>query len=70
MRLWHYDLLPYLPNSQLIAQWRELNTIYAKPVNHILINYVYEYDRVHLLAYSLLVLNELQNRKYPNPGMG
>lgn len=23
MRLWHKDLIPYLPRQQLIAQWRE-----------------------------------------------
>lgn len=62
MRLWHWRLLPYLPKSQLIAQWRELNSIYVKQDKHILINYIYEYDRVHLLAYSLLVMNELQAR--------
>lgn len=59
MRLWHYDLLPYLPKTQLMAQWRELNLIYRQSPQHILINYIYEYDKVHLLAYSLLVLNEL-----------
>ena len=62
MRLWHWKLLPYLPKSQLIAQWRELNSIYVKQDKHILINYIYEYDRVHLLAYSLLVIDELQRR--------
>lgn len=62
MRLWHYELIPYLPKSQLVAQWRELNSIFKKQDKHILINYVYEYDRVHLLAYSLLVISELQER--------
>ena len=46
MRLWHYKLLPYLPKSQLIAQWRELNSIYKKQDRHILINYIYDYDEV------------------------
>ena len=23
MRLWHKDLIPYLPKQQLISQWRE-----------------------------------------------
>lgn len=62
MRLWHWKLLPYLPKSQLVAQWRELNSIYVKQDKHILINYVYDYDRVHLLAYSLLVIDELGKR--------
>ena len=62
MRLWHWKLLPYLPKSQLVAQWRELNSIYVKQDKHILINYIYEYDRVHLLAYSLLVISEMEER--------
>lgn len=62
MRLWHWKLLPYLPQSQLLAQWRELNSIYVKQDDHILINYIYEYDRVHLLAYSLLVIDEMNKR--------
>ena len=61
MRLWHYDLLPYLPKSQLMAQWRELNLIYRQSPRHILINYIYEYGKEHLLVYSLLVINELSN---------
>lgn len=23
MRLWHYKLIPALPNAMLVAQWRE-----------------------------------------------
>ena len=62
MRLWHYKLIPFLPNSQLLAQWRELNSIYKKQDKHILINYVYEYPREDLLAYSLLVISEMNER--------
>lgn len=63
MRLWHYKLIPYLPKSQLLAQWRELNSIYKKQDKHILINYVYEYPKENLLYYSVLVINEMTNRK-------
>lgn len=52
MRLWHTDLIPYLPKSQLVAQWIELNSIYKKQDNHILINYVYNYGKEYLLYYS------------------
>lgn len=62
MRLWHIDLIPYLPNSQLIAQWRELNSIYSKQDNHILINYLYNYTKPYLLDYSTAVLNEMHKR--------
>lgn len=62
MRLWHYKLLPFLPKSQLIAQWRELNSIFKKQDNHILINYVYEYPKEHLWNYTLIVIKEMMDR--------
>lgn len=62
MRLWHYELIPFLPDSQLIAQWRELNSIYKKQDKHILINYVYEYPKEELYMYSLLVIKEMKRR--------
>lgn len=62
MRLWHIDLILYLPNSQLIAQWRELNSIFKKQDKHILINYIYDYDKSYLLDYTTCVLNEMHNR--------
>lgn len=64
MRLWHYKLIPFLPNSQLLAQWRELNSIFKKQDKHILINYVYEYPKANLLYYSVLVVNEMNDRGY------
>ena len=64
MRLWHYQLLPFIPRSQLLAQWRELNSIYAKEDRHVLINYIYDYPKVDLLAYSDLVVEEMANRGY------
>lgn len=64
MRLWHYELLPFLPKSQLVAQWRELNTIFKKKKKHILINYVYEYPIEELLGYTYLVIEEMQKRGF------
>lgn len=32
MRLWHIDRTPYLPKSQLIAQWWRLNSIYKNRI--------------------------------------
>lgn len=64
MRLWHYKLLPLLPNSQLKAQWRELNSIYKDQPKHILINYVYDYPKHDLLAYSILVRFEMLRRGF------
>ena len=62
MRLWHYKLIPYLPKSQLLAQWRELNSIFKKQDNHILINYVYEYDKKDLFVYTLKIICECGKR--------
>lgn len=62
MRLWHYKLIPFLPKSQLVAQWRELNSIYKDQPKHILINYVYEYDRLELFVYSAIVEHEMLKR--------
>lgn len=62
MRLWHYKLIKYLPKSQLVAQWRELNSIFKKQDKHILINYVYDYPKEHLFDYTCAVINEMKNR--------
>ena len=62
MRLWHYKLIPYLPNSQLIAQWRELNSIFKNQPKHILINYVYEYSKKNLSYYTALITVEMFKR--------
>lgn len=69
MRLWHKDLITALPNKQLLSQWRELNAI-ARNIhingtpNHILVNKVLDYDKVHFLVYTKLVLKELTKRNY------
>lgn len=64
MRLWHYELIPFLPKQQLLGQWRELNSIYTKENKHILINFIYRYKPIELLAYSQMVLREMQKRGY------
>lgn len=62
MRLWHIDLIPYLPKKQLQAQWRELNSIFKKQDKHILINYIYDYPKKYLWRYTAKVLNEMKSR--------
>lgn len=62
MRLWHIDLIQYLPKSQLKAQWRELNSIFKKQDNHILINYIYTYPKEYLFNYSLEVISQIRRR--------
>ena len=64
MRIWHIDLVKSgcLPKSQLVAQWRELNAIFAKQDKHILINYIYNYPKSYLLTYADKVIAEMARR--------
>ena len=69
MRLWHKDLIPYLPRHQLIAQWRECCAIAVSVVkngipNHILVNKIMNYHPFHFSSYSSLVAAEMKNRGY------
>ena len=64
MRLWHYELIPYLPKSQLLAQWRELNSIFKKQDKHILINYIYNYPKLYLKVYADKVVSDMIRRGY------
>ena len=64
MRLFHKDLIEVLPRKQLLGQWRELNSIFKLQNRHILINFVYEYDKKILCNYSKLVINEMFKRGY------
>lgn len=57
MRLWHYKLLPYLPDAQFKGQLREMVAILHDwrdkgKTNHLLINRVMEYDKRHFLGYA------------------
>jgi len=64
MRLWHVDLIAFLPKGQLLSQWRELNSIFAKEDKHILINYIYEYPKDDLFIYTEKVIGEMKKRGY------
>ena len=64
MRLWHYKLIPFLPNKQLLAQWRELNSIFKKQDKHILINYIYEYPKEDLYVYTARIISEMHRRNF------
>ena len=69
MRLWHKDLIPYLPRPQLLSQWRECCCI-AKSIhdkgtpNHILVNKLMDYPIEHFITYTTLVKQEMQKRNY------
>ena len=56
MRLWHKDLIPYLPDLQFRGQLRELVLIMRQwrdggKTNHLLINRVMEYPKADLYRY-------------------
>ena len=64
MRLWHHQVLCFLPKGQLLAQWRELNSVFAKEDRHILINYIYDCPKEDLYVYTQMVLSQMQSRGY------
>ena len=69
MRLWHKDLIPYLPRQQLIAQWRECCAIVSNLANkgtpnHLLVNKISKYTKNHFWNYHNLVIKEMHNRGY------
>lgn len=72
MRLWHYKLIPILPNKMLISQWREIIAIKRQwekgSLTHRLVGYVKDYDKARFSTYTTIVINELQKRniKYQN----
>ena len=56
MRMWHYRLIPYLPDLQLKGQLRELVAIMHDwrdrgQTNHLLINHIMDYPRFVLYLY-------------------
>lgn len=69
MRLWHYQLVPYLPRQQLVSQWRECVCI-AKSIhdkgtpNHILVNKIMDYSISDFNSYCNIVLAEMLRRGY------
>ncbi|MCQ2978233.1 MAG: pyrimidine dimer DNA glycosylase/endonuclease V [Clostridia bacterium] len=66
MRLWHYKLIPVLPNAMLVSQWRECIAIKRQwekgTLKHRLVSYVMDYDKSDFLAYVNQVVSELQKR--------
>ena len=69
MRLWHTTLIKALPREQLVAQWRELSSIAGAiqkngTPNHILVNFVLNYDYNHFISYAYYVRQEMTRRGY------
>jgi len=69
MRLWHKNMIPYLPKQQLLGQWREcclIASLLAKDhtPNHILVNPILDYPPDHFEMYCSLVYHELIRRGF------
>ena len=69
MRLWHKDMLRYLPQKQLLSQWRECCCI-AKSIkekgtpNHLLVNKIMNYPEDEFNTYADAVVAEMKRRGY------
>lgn len=69
MRLWHKDLISFLPRLQILGQWRECCLI-AKNIakegtpNHILVNKIMDYPIEHFYRYASEVSDEMESRGY------
>lgn len=69
MRLWSTQLIEVLPKEQLVAQWRELSAIAGAiqkngTPNHILVNFVLDYDYDHFISYAYYIRQEMTKRNY------
>jgi uncharacterized protein (TIGR02328 family) len=69
MRLWHTDLISVLPKEQLVGQWRELSAIAGSikqkgTPNHLLVNFVMDYDLDHFINYARMIRAEMTKRGY------
>lgn len=69
MRLWHTSLIKVLPREQLVAAWRELSAIAGSiqkngTPNHVLVNFVLDYDYNHFISYAYYIREEMTKRGY------
>ena len=69
MRLWHTKLIKYLPREQMVAQWRELSAIAGAiqkngTPNHVLVNFVLDYNYDNFISYAYYVRKEMTSRGY------
>lgn len=67
MRIWHRELLPYLPDAQFRGQLRELVAIMHEwrdrgKTNHVLINKVMDFPKSHLSSYFTIYSCEFSYR--------
>ncbi|HWQ42101.1 MAG TPA: TIGR02328 family protein [Desulfosporosinus sp.] len=66
MRLWHQDLLTFLPRAQILGQHRECCALRGMGwgKKHSTVDYVFTYSAKRLVDYHQLVLKEMERRGY------
>ena len=69
MRLWHKLFIDVLPREQLVAQWRELPACAGAiqkngTPNHVLVNFILDYDYDHFISYAYYIRQEMTRRNY------
>ena len=73
MRLWHYKLIPVLPNAMLVSQWRECIAIKRQwekgTLKHRLVSYVMNYDKSYFCYYVETIVDQLRRRNINFNGM-
>lgn len=66
MRLWHYKLIPVLPNKMLVSQWRECIAIKRQwekgTLKHGLVSYVKWYNKDIFAWYTHQIFLEMRKR--------
>lgn len=64
MRLWHYKMIPHLPQAQLMSQHRECAALRGKGwgKKHSTVDYVFKHPYMCLYSYHLKVMRELMKR--------
>ena len=66
MRLWHYKLIPVLPNAMLVSQWRECIAIKRQwekgTLKHRLVSYVIDNYKELFINYVTDIIQEMSKR--------
>lgn len=66
IRLWHYKLIPVLPNAMLVSQWRECIAIKRQwekgTLKHRLVSYVKDFPKILFRNYVLDIVDEMERR--------
>ena len=64
MRLWHQDLISYLPDKQLLGQHREICGLRGLGFGrkHKIVDYIFKYPYSNLYHFHLIVMKEMEKQ--------